>query len=153
MPFRGNNVEAIPQNDNHSSLAATVGKIVDDTHQLVRQEFELAKTEIKQEVKHAAKAALGVTLGAVCAAFGVVLLTVSLVALLTRAGLPFWLSCFAFAVLYFGAAFAAYSWSKKEAKEIGPNSRRAELEGLVLTEAETFEDPQQENVRWLKNRT
>jgi hypothetical protein len=143
-------VEAYSQEDNQASLAHTVGKIVADTQHLVRQEIELVKTEIKQEAKQGFKTAAGHAAAVALGAFGGVLLTVALIMLLTQAGLPFWLSCMVLAVIHLGAALAAFSWAKKEAKEIGKSFAEA---STVESEGSVVGDVSQENVRWLKNQT
>jgi hypothetical protein len=138
-------VEAYQTSDNQLSLAATVGKIVDDTHTLVRQEIELVKTEVKQEVKRGLKISAGLVVGAGAAAFGAVILTVAIVEGLRSAGLSLGLSCLIVAVAYFGIALGAFAWAKKKAEELGSSfvegSRSGTYSGSI----------QQENVRWLKN--
>ena len=137
-------MEALSRKQSSPSLSRTVGKIVDDTHLLVRQEIELVKTEFKQSVK----AVFALVIGAALATFGVVLFTIGIVALLWDAGTPIGISCLAFTIVYFGGAVTAYLWFERKTQEIGwPLGEPSIREGGNSPE----EDNEKENVRWLKN--
>lgn len=139
-------MEALSKNQTQPSLSGTISKIVDDTQTLVRQEIELAKAEVRQS----AKAITGLLIGAAAAAFGFVLFTVAIAALLVDSGVPVGFACLGLAIVYFGAAIGCYVWYEKQIKEVGwPLGEPASAKKL----ASAVEGVQQENVRWLNNQT
>lgn len=139
-------MEALSKKDTPPSLSGTIGKIVDDTQTLVRQEIELAKAEMRQSFK----ALTGLMIGAAAAAFGFVLFTIAIAALLVDNGVPVGLACLALAIVYFAAAIGCYAWYEKQIKEVGwPLGEPASDKKL----ASAVEGAQQENVRWLNNQT
>jgi hypothetical protein len=64
------------------SVSSLVGGIIDDAQQLIRQEVQLARREIQEEIRKAKAAALSLALGAFVALLGAVLLSLMLVHLL-----------------------------------------------------------------------
>lgn len=139
-------MEAISKNENQPSLSATISKIVDDSRLLLRQEIELAKTEVKTSLK----ATAGLIVGGISAAFGVVVFTVAVVALLADAGVPIGVTCMAFAIVYFGVALGLYMWFERKMKEVTGKSAE---ESKSQKNVSPMEGVQQENVRWLNNQT
>jgi hypothetical protein len=73
------------------SLTSLVGGIVGDVQQLVRQEINLARTEVKQEWEKAKMAAGSLMAGAIALAVGGVLLCFMIVYLIHSSGvIPLW---------------------------------------------------------------
>jgi uncharacterized membrane protein YqjE len=75
------------------SLTTLVSGIVHDIQQLVRQEMQLARTEVKQEWDKAKTAAGSLMVGLVLFGMGGVLLSFMVVYLIALAGVPLW-GCF-----------------------------------------------------------
>jgi hypothetical protein len=75
------------------SIAQLIGDLVADGQTLIRKEFELARTEITDELSKARQSAITLGLGGGLAAVGGVLLLLMLVHLLSDLfGLPLWVS-------------------------------------------------------------
>jgi hypothetical protein len=72
------------------SLSALVGGIVSDLQQLIHQEVQLARSEIKQEWDKARRAAGSMAAGAGLLLLGVFLLCFMCVYLIHLAGVPVW---------------------------------------------------------------
>ncbi len=124
------------------SLAATVSKIVEDTHKLARQEFGLARSQLREGVTNGFKAALGLGLGAASALLGTIALSVGIVALLQQQGVSLGIASIIVALAYFaGALFASRYFDKAAA---GKELESAKAPSKTM-------NPEQENVRWLKN--
>ncbi len=139
-------MEALSKKDNQPSLSVTFGKILDDTQTLVRQEVALVKAEVRQS----AKALTGLVIGAAAAAFGFVLFTAAIVALLVENGVSVGFACLGVAIVYFAAAIGCYVWYEKQVKEVGwPLGEIASDK----KRASVVEGAEQENVRWLNNQT
>jgi len=124
------------------SLAATVSKIVEDTHKLARQEFGLARSELREGVTKGFKAALGLALGAASTLIGTIALSVGIVAFLREHGVSLSAACIIVSLGFFAGALMI--------------SRRFDkaVSGLELeSEKSPFKSTNtgQENVRWLKN--
>lgn len=123
------------------SLTQLVGGIVTDVQTLLRQELQLAKTEVLQEWTKTKAAARLLMAGTALLIVGLLLLCLMLVYLLQRlTGLELW-ACFAIV----GAAFALgggalLGWG---------GSKAADVNVIPPQTAETLK----ENVRWLKNPT
>jgi len=123
------------------SMTALVSGIVADAQVLMRQELQLAKVEMKQELTKARDMAISFAAGAGIAVWSVILLSFAVVFFLnwiTNGAIPVW-GCFA---IVGGAMLAAAIILLLFGKS------RAESINLVPPQtAETM----QENVQWLKN--
>lgn len=100
-----------------ASLAGLVGDIINDGQRLLRQQIELFRVELKQDVRRAAAGLAFVGAGAVLLAIGAVLLCFALVYFLEwifAPHLPLWV-CFlivAGAGLLVGAVLVFVAWRK-----------------------------------------
>ncbi len=72
------------------SMTGLVSGIVSDLQQLIRQEVQLARTEVKQEWDKAKSAASAMAIGAALLLLGVFILCFFLVYLINLAGVPLW---------------------------------------------------------------
>ena len=110
---------AAPQGEDQRSLGEIVGDVTQDLTQLLRQEMELAKTELKQEV---AKTGKGVGLvGGAGVAGHLFLLFVSLTAVFALdEALPLWAAALIVSVLWGLAAAALALIGKKAIQEANP---------------------------------
>jgi hypothetical protein len=132
--------ERPPQSDSSifSSFGRTVRDIIGNAQEIIRSEVQLAKTEIKEEVRGAAKAAGFYAATAICAlyAFGLVLL--SCVYGLSRLVQP-WLAALLVGLVMAALAAFAFVLARKQTKQLS-------------FKAEQTLQTAKENVRWAKNR-
>jgi hypothetical protein len=122
------------------SLTSLVSGIVQDVQQLVRQEINLARTEVKQEWEKAKTAAGALMAGVVLLAVGGVLLCFMLVYLINYFGVPLW-GCFGIVggvFTHFGLLLAGMGYAQARRVSVNPPQT-----------AETLK----ENVQWIRNRT
>jgi len=123
------------------SMTALMSGILSDAQVLMRQEMELAKVEIKQELTKARDAAISFATGAGSLVWATVLLTLGLVHFInwvTDGAVPVW-GCFAIVggiMLATGVTLLFIGKSRAESINLVPPQT-----------AETL----QENVQWLKN--
>jgi hypothetical protein len=123
------------------SLTALVGGIVNDLQQLIRQELQLARTEVKQEVDKIKTAAVAMAAGAGMAGVAGLLLCLMLVYILNElAGLPVWGS---YGII--GGVLAVFSGLLLA---IG-RAQASDVQVIPPQTAETMK----ENVQWIKNQT
>ncbi len=134
--------DRINASESPASLTQLVGGIVTDVQTLLRQELQLAKTEMRQEWDKTKTAAGSMAAGAGLLGLGGVLLCFALVYLINWAApaLPLW-GCFAIV----GGALAAMGGILVA---IG-RSKATEVHVVPPQTAETM----RENVQWLKNQT
>lgn len=105
---------------------------------LARKEVELAKTELRTDLKAEVKMAGGLGAAGLCAIWGVSLLLVAAVLGLMEGGvLPGWAAALVVAavVLAIGAGLGLWGWSRRVRKPLDATRRSLE-----------------ENVRWAKDR-
>jgi hypothetical protein len=105
---------------------------------IARKEIELAKTELRTDLKAEARMAGGLGAAGVCAIWGVELLLVAIVLGLMEGGvLPGWAAALVVAavVLAIGAGAGLWGWSRRVRKPLDTTRRSLE-----------------ENVRWAKER-
>jgi hypothetical protein len=122
------------------SLTSLVSGIVTDVQQLVRQEINLARTEVKQEWDKAKTAAGALMAGAVLLAVGGVLLCFLLVYLIHYFGVPLW-GCFGIVggvLALCGLVLAGVGYSQASRVNVIPPQTAQTLK---------------ENVQWIKNQT
>jgi hypothetical protein len=123
----------------HEPMGALLRRLSNETTLLVRQELELAKTEIVEKGK---RAAAGIGLFAGSAALGLAALgafTACLVLALSLAMAP-WMAALLVTVVFVGAAAGLASWGKRYIKFASP---------LVPEQAM---DSTKESVEWIKTR-
>jgi uncharacterized membrane protein YgcG len=122
------------------SLTSLVSGIVTDVQQLVRQEINLARTEVKQEWDKAKTAAGALAAGMGLLGLGGVLLCFMLVHLIHFFGVPLW-GCFGIVggvLVLAGVVLAALGYSQASKVSVIPPQTAQTLK---------------ENVQWIKNQT
>jgi VIT1/CCC1 family predicted Fe2+/Mn2+ transporter len=118
------------------SMTSLVSGIITDAQDLIKQQLDLVKHEIREDVRKAKEAAASLALGVGIAAVGALFLSTMLVFLLQKAGLELW-ACFGIVggvMLVVGLVLTYLA--KKEAETINP------LEGESAKALE-------ENVQWI----
>jgi hypothetical protein len=121
-----------------SSIGRTVREIIGNAQEIIRSEVQLAKTEIMEEVRRAAKAAAFYAAAGICALFALGLfLWAGVYGLLHL--VPLWLAALIVGLAMAGIGGIAFYMAKKEVKRL---SFKAEQ---TIASAK-------ENVRWAKNR-
>lgn len=121
-----------------TTLGDTIRDIVESVQQIIRSEVELAKSEVRQQARAAAKAAALYTVCAVCALFAIDFILLGSVYALSIWVSP-WLAAMIVGVGMAGIAAGALLLARKESRRI---SLRAE---------HTIETAK-ENIQWAKNR-
>jgi hypothetical protein len=127
--------------DTGPTMTAMVSGIIADAHALMRQELQLARVEIKQELTKARDAVISIGAGAGAMVWATVLLTLMTVFFInwvTNEAVPLW-GCFGIVggiMLVAGASLLFFGKSRAESINLVPPKT-----------AETM----QENVQWLKN--
>lgn len=129
------------QTDSGPSLTSLVSGIIDDAQRLIRQEFTLAKTEVKEELNKAKSAAASFGAAAVVAVLAVILLSFMVVYLLNwLTGLELW-GCYGIVgAVYLFVALILFYTGKNKAEQIHVVPRQT---------VETM----RENVQWIRNQT
>lgn len=113
----------LPRADERESLGELVGELAQDLSRLMRQELELAKSEIRQEAKKAGKAT-GMLAGAGFAGYmAAVLLSLALVFAL-GAVMPLGWAALAVAVVWGIAGFVLYSTGRTRLRQVSPKPER-----------------------------
>jgi hypothetical protein len=122
------------------SLASLVSGIVADMEQLVRQQIQLARTEVKQEWEKAKTAVGTLMAGAVLLTVGGVLLCFLLVHLINSFGVSLWGSfgIVGGVLVLCGTVLAALGYSQASRVNLVPPQTAQTLK---------------ENVQWIKSRT
>jgi len=124
------------------SLTSLVGGIVDDLQRLVRQELQLAKTEIQQEWEKTKTAAASMAGGVILLGLGAVLLCFMFVYLLAAyvTAIPLW--------AWFGIVGGVLALGGGLLVAIGRSTASA-INVVPPQTAETLK----ESVQWMKNQT
>ena len=118
------------------TVTSLLSGIVNDAQDLIRQQLDLFKHELKDDMKRAQEGLPTLGLGVSIAVTAVFLLGVTIALLLSAIpGLPLW-GCFAIVTVVFGVAGAVLLYVAKKNLESLPMSRQA----VKATE---------ENVEWL----
>jgi hypothetical protein len=122
------------------SLTSLVSGIVGDVQQLVRQEINLARTEVKQEWEKAKTAAGALAAGAVLLAMGGVLLCFLIVHLIASFGVPLWASfgIVGGVLVLCGAVLVGLGYSRASHVSVIPPQTAQTLK---------------ENVQWIRSQT
>jgi hypothetical protein len=129
---------AEPTAETGPSLTALISGVVADMQRLVRQEVELAKTEVRQEWHHAKTAAGAMTAGVVLLGLGVLLLCFMFVYMIHYFDVPLW-GCFGIVgglIFLAGVVVAGTGYAKAHQVHLVPPQT-----------AETLK----ENVQWIQN--
>ncbi len=118
------------------STRELVSEVARKASDLTRKEIELAKTELRADLRTEIRMASGLGVAGLCAIFTVQLLLTAVVLALTEAGLlPGWAAALVVAavVLAIGTAVGLWSWARRVRKPLVTTRRSLE-----------------ENVRWAK---
>jgi uncharacterized membrane protein YqjE len=128
--------------DPPASVTQLVGGIVTDVQTLLRQELQLAKSEMQQEWDKTKSAAGSMAAGAGLLTVAGLLLSFALVHLLATiaSGLPLW-TCYALVALVLGMIGGILV--------VAGRTKASEVHIIPPQTAESLK----ENVQWLKNRT
>jgi fatty acid desaturase len=121
-----------------SAIGRTVRDIIGNAQEIIRSEVQLAKKEIMEELRRAAKAAAFYAAAGICALFALGLfLWAGVYALLYV--VPLWLAVLIVGFLMAVIGGIAFYMAKKEVRRLS-------------VKAEQTIAPAKENVRWAKNR-
>ena len=121
------------------SVGTLVGQVTSDLSTLMRQEFELAKAEMKQEAGKAGKGA-GMLGGAGFAGYMLAIFASLALMFALDLVMPLWAAALIVAVLYGVVGYVLYSKGRKELAKVDPTPRQT---------VETLK----EDVQWAKNQT
>jgi len=103
----------------HESLAATLGKIVDDIRELFREEVALARAELRQEVSAFSSVAIWFAVGGGAALFALSFLLLGVAqAIAVLIGWPVWAGYITMAVLLGVAAAIALQSARSRARRV-----------------------------------
>ena len=123
------------------SMASLLGGIVSDIQTLIRQEIQLAKTEMMREWDKAKTAAGSMAVGAAVLALGGFFLCVTVVCVLAEvAKLPWWASFLIVGGVFTGLGAVLFYTGRNKA---------AQVHVVPPQTAETM----RENVQWIRNQT
>jgi UDP-N-acetylmuramyl pentapeptide phosphotransferase/UDP-N-acetylglucosamine-1-phosphate transferase len=101
------------------------GQLTQDLSLLVRQETQLAKTEIQGKVSRAARDVASLAAGSVVALMGGLALTAALILLLIDpVGLKPWLAALVVAVVFGGGGYVMLQGGLRDLRNLDPTPRR-----------------------------
>ena len=124
----------------HDSIGGLVKSVLADTRELMREEFELMRVEIRQEVAKARTAGIAFGAAAVAGLLAVTLLCVALATVIPYLfGWPVWTGFAIMAVLLAVVAFGTMSYGKK---------LLADFHALEQTRA-----TMKENLEWIQSKS
>ena len=108
------------------SVGELFGQLTQDLSLLVRQETQLAKTEIQEKISRASRDVVSLAAGGVVALIGVLALTAALILLLVDpVGLEPWLAALLVGALLAGGGYMMLRGGLRELKQLDPAPRRA----------------------------
>jgi len=111
--------EQAPRTDSEASVGQLVSQLTEQSSQLIREEMDLARLEIKDTVKHAGLGAGLFSTAAVVGGFGAGALVATAIIALDLA-LPLWLSALIVTVALFVIAAVAGLMGKREVNQVSP---------------------------------
>ena len=107
------------------SIGELFGQLTQDLSLLVRQETQLAKTEIQVKVARAARDLTSLAAGGVVALMGGLALTAAIILLLIEpVGLKPWLAALIVAVVFGGGGYMMLQGGLRDHKNLDPTPRR-----------------------------
>jgi hypothetical protein len=108
------------------SVGELFGQLTQDMSLLVRQETQLAKTEIQEKISRASRDLVSLAAGGVVALFGAFALTAFLILLLVDPiGLEPWLAALLVGLLLAGGGYMMLRGGLRDLKQVDPAPRRA----------------------------
>src|SRR4051794_31638637 len=111
--------EQARRTDSEASVGQLVSQLTEQSSQLIREEMDLARLEIKDTVKHAGLGAGLFSTAAVVGGFGAGALVATAIIALDLA-LPLWLSALIVTVALFVIAAVAGLMGKREVNQVSP---------------------------------
>lgn len=115
----------MPQLREERTLGELFGQLTQDLSLLVRQEAQLAKTEIQVKVSRATRDLVSLAAGGVVALMGGLALTTAIILLLVDpVGLKPWLAALIVAVVFGGGGYAMLRGGLHDLKSMDPTPRR-----------------------------
>lgn len=102
------------------SIATLLGEVVTDAQSLVRGELELARAEVRDEIRHARKGLMELTLSGVVMAIGALMLVMMVVQLLAVFGLELWVSYLIVGAVLTGFGYLRFKGAEKRIADIDP---------------------------------
>jgi Putative Actinobacterial Holin-X, holin superfamily III len=107
------------------SIGELFGQLTQDLSLLVRQETQLAKTEIQEKISRAGRNLASLAAGGVVALVGGLAITAALILLLVDPiGLEPWLAALLIGVLFAGIGYVMLSGGLRHLKQLDPAPRR-----------------------------
>ncbi|MBA3319668.1 MAG: phage holin family protein [Gemmatimonadales bacterium] len=107
------------------SVGELFGQLTQDLSLLVRQETQLAKTEIQEKISRASRDLVSLAAGGVVALVGGLALTAAIILLLVDPiGLAPWLAALLVGVLLAGGGYVLLRGGLRDLKELDPAPRR-----------------------------
>ena len=107
------------------TIGVLFGQLTQDLSLLVRQEAQLAKTEIQGKVTRAIRNLVSLATGGLVALLGGIALTAAIVLLLVGpVGLPPWLAALIVAVIFGGGGYLMLQGGLRDLKSMDPTPRR-----------------------------
>jgi hypothetical protein len=107
------------------SIGELFGQLTQDLSLLVRQETQLAKTEIQGKISRASRDLVSLAAGGVVVLIGVLTLTAAVILLLVDpVGLEPWLAALLVGALLGGAGYAMLRGGLRDLKQLDPAPRR-----------------------------
>jgi hypothetical protein len=107
------------------SIGELFGQLSQDLSLLVRQETQLAKTEIQEKISRASRNLASLAAGGVVALVGGLAITAALILLLVDPiGLEPWLAALLIGILFAGIGYGMLSGGLRRLKQLDPAPRR-----------------------------
>lgn len=108
------------------SVGELFGQLTQDMSLLVRQETQLAKTEIQEKISRASRDLVSLAAGGVVALIGAFALTAAIILLLVDpVGLAPWLAALLVGLLLAGGGYLMLRGGLRDLKQVDPAPRRA----------------------------
>ena len=108
------------------SVGELFGQLTQDLSLLLRQETQLAKSEIQEKISRASRDVISLAAGGVVALIGVFALTAAVILLLVDpVGLEPWLAALLVGLLLAGGGYMMLRGGLRELKQMDPAPRRA----------------------------
>jgi hypothetical protein len=108
------------------SIGELFGQLTQDLSLLVRQETQLAKTEIQEKISRASRDLVSLAAGGVVVLIGVLALTAAVILLLVDpVGLEPWLAALLVGALLGGGGYAMLRSGLRDLKQLDPAPRRS----------------------------
>ena len=124
----------------NESIGGLIRSVLADSPELLREELELMRSEIRQEIAQARSAGMAFGGAAIAALLGAAMLSVALAsAIAYLAGWPAWTGFAIVAVLLLAGAFLAISYGRKQLSDFRalPKTRATVKENLAWIQSKS----------------